>query len=124
MSAIVIQLKNELEKYKAQPKSIKSLFIGGGTPSTVEPYMYKEFFDTLRPYLKDDAEITTEANPNSASSSWLEGMKALGINRVSFGVQSFDDKKLKFLGRNHSKTQAINAVKSAYNIGIKDISLD
>jgi len=124
MSAIVIQLKNELEKYKAQPKSIKSLFIGGGTPSTVEPYMYKEFFDTLRPYLKDDAEITTEANPNSASSSWLEGMKTLGINRVSFGVQSFDDKKLKFLGRNHSKIQAINAVKSAYNIGIKDISLD
>jgi len=124
MSAIVSQLKNELEKYKPQKNSIKSLFIGGGTPSTVAPNMYKEFFAVLRPYLSEDAEITTEANPNSASLSWLEGMSDLGINRVSFGVQSFDDKKLKFLGRNHSKTQAINAVKNAYKIGIKNISLD
>ncbi len=122
MKAITLQLKNEIKKFK--PKSLKSLFIGGGTPSTIEPYMYKEFFEILNPYLEENAEITTEANPNSASIEWLKGMKNLGINRVSFGVQSFDDKKLKLLGRNHSKNQAIDAIKNAYKIGIKNISCD
>lgn len=124
MKAISIQLQYELKRFNTKEKSLKSLFIGGGTPSTVEPYMYKEFFNILKPYLKDDAEITTEANPNSASKKWLEGMKELGINRVSFGVQSFDKDKLKKLGRNHSKNQAIDAIESAHKIGIKNISCD
>jgi len=124
MKAIAVQLKYELKKFNPKLKSIKSLFIGGGTPSTIEPYMYKEFFDILNPYLTDNAEITTEANPNSASLQWLKGMKELGVNRVSFGVQSFDEKKLKKLGRNHSKEQAINVIQNAYKIGIKNISCD
>jgi len=124
MRAITLQLKNELKRFNPELKSIKSLFIGGGTPSTVRPDMYEEFFEILNPYLKDDAEITTEANPNSASVEWLQGMKKLGINRVSFGVQSFDEHKLKKLGRNHSKKQAIDAVNSAHKIGIKNISID
>jgi oxygen-independent coproporphyrinogen-3 oxidase len=124
MKAITIQLDNELKRFNPKANSIKSLFIGGGTPSTVEPYMYKDFFEILNPYLKKDAEITTEANPNSASLKWLSGMKELGVNRVSFGVQSFDENKLKKLGRNHSKTQAINAVENAHKIGIKNISID
>ncbi len=124
MRAVALQLKNELKRFDAQPNSIKSLFIGGGTPSTVEPYMYKDFFDILNPYLKDDAEITSEANPNSASKEWLKGMKDLGVNRVSFGVQSFDENKLKKLGRNHTKNQAIKAVNDAYELGIENISID
>ena len=124
MNAITIQLKNELQKYNPQHKSIKSLFIGGGTPSTVEPYMYKDFFDILNPYLTNNAEITTEANPNSSSLEWLKGMKELGVNRVSFGVQSFNEQKLKRLGRNHSKKQAIDAIKNAHEIGFKNISCD
>ena len=124
MNAITLQLNAQLNKYKPKKNSIKSLFIGGGTPSTIEPYLYKEFFEILNPYLKKNAEITTEANPNSASTSWLKGMKDLGVNRVSFGVQSFDENKLKFLGRNHNKSQAINAINNAHTIGIKNISLD
>ena len=124
MKAITQQLKNELKKFNPKLNSIKSLFIGGGTPSTVEPHMYKEFFETLKPYLKENAEITTEANPNSASLNWLNGMKKLGVNRVSFGVQSFNENKLKKLGRNHSKKQAVDAVNSAYKLGIKNISID
>ena len=124
MKAITQQLKFELKRFNPELHSIKSLFIGGGTPSTVEPYMYKEFFEILKPYLKKNAEITTEANPNSASLEWLAGMKELGVNRVSFGVQSFDKHKLKKLGRNHSKVQAIEAVNSAYKLGIKNISID
>ena len=124
MEAIIKQLKLELSIFKPEKNSIKSLFIGGGTPSTVDPKMYSAFFEILRPYLKEDAEITTEANPNSASFDWLEEMKKLGVNRISFGVQSFNEEKLKFLGRNHNQKSAIRAVKNAKKVGFKNISID
>ncbi len=124
MQSIVKQLRSELSIFEPAKNSIKSLFIGGGTPSTIESKLYESFFDTIRPYLQKDAEITTEANPNSASLAWLEGMKKLGVNRISFGVQSFDDEKLKFLGRNHDKKSAIKAIENAYKSGFKNISLD
>ncbi len=124
MQACVKQLIYELSIFKPKPNSIKSLFIGGGTPSTVNPELYFEFFKIILPYLKKDAEITSEANPNSATKKWLSGMKKLGINRISFGVQSFNEKKLKFLGRNHSKPQAIKAINHANEVGFTNISLD
>jgi len=111
MEALSIQFEYELNRFQAVPKSVTSVFIGGGTPSTIEPELYEKIFSLLRPYLKDNAEITTEANPNSASTTWLKGMKKLGCTRVSFGVQSFNDTKLKFLGREHNSTQAYEAVK-------------
>ena len=124
MDALYLQLKHELKRFKAKDKSISSIFIGGGTPSTVEPELYTKIFKLLQPYLLDNIEITTEANPNSASSTWLKGMKALGCNRVSFGVQSFNDTKLKFLGREHNATEAYEAVNTAKRIGFEHISLD
>ena len=124
MQSLLEQLKFELKRFDAKAKSIETLFIGGGTPSTVSPELYKPIFKLLYPYLIDNAEITTEANPNSATLAWLEGMKNLGVNRISFGVQSFDDKKLKFLNRAHNSQDAIRAINDAYHIGIKNISLD
>lgn len=124
MQACVKQLIYELSIFKPKPNSIKSFFIGGGTPSTVNPELYLEFFKIILPYLKKDAEITSEANPNSATKKWLSGIKKLGVNRISFGVQSFSEKKLKFLGRNHSKLQAIKAINYANEVGFKNISLD
>jgi len=124
MNAILIQLNSELKRFQVTPNSIETLFIGGGTPSTIKPELYIPFFKLLKPYLKDDAEITTEANPNSATSIWLKGMKELGVNRVSFGVQSFNDRKLKMLGRNHTPLMATEAVKNAKNAGFENISLD
>ncbi len=124
MDSLYLQLEHELKRFNAKEKSISSLFIGGGTPSTVEPELYKKIFSLLDFYLEDNAEITTEANPNSASTLWLKGMKKLGCTRVSFGVQSFNDTKLKFLGREHNSQQALQAVKSAKEIGFEHISLD
>ncbi len=124
MHSCIKQLKSELSLFKPDKNSIKSLFIGGGTPSSIKTELYIPFFDLIKPYLKDDAEITTEANPNSATPLWLEGMKKMGVNRISFGVQSFDEKKLKFLGRNHNKTQAIKAITKASEVGFENISLD
>jgi len=124
MSAILIQLTEEIKKFKVLKNSIETFFIGGGTPSTIAPELYKPFFSLLKPYLKEDAEITTEANPNSASYIWLKGMRDLGVNRISFGVQSFDENKLKMLGRNHGEKMAIEAIENAQKIGFENISLD
>lgn len=124
MKALHTQLLYELERFQASPQTIETLFIGGGTPSTIEPKLYKPIFTLLSPYLKNNAEITTEANPNSASMQWLEGMRTLGVNRISFGVQSFDNKKLKALNRAHSYTDAIDAINRAKEIGYEHISLD
>jgi oxygen-independent coproporphyrinogen-3 oxidase len=124
MKALHEQLSFELTRFNTQENSIQTLFIGGGTPSTVAPELYAPLFELLEPYLEKNAEITTEANPNSATKEWLEGMKALGVNRVSFGVQSFDIEKLKGLNRAHTPQQAKEAVLTAKALGFEHLSLD
>ena len=124
MKALYKQLAFELKRFGAQKNSIETLFIGGGTPSTVDPKLYTPIFELLKPYLQENAEITTEANPNSASKEWLKGMKALDINRVSFGVQSFDEDKLKNLNRAHTPSQAKEAIETAKALGFEHLSLD
>jgi len=124
MDALKIQLESELKRFKVTLNDIESVFIGGGTPSTISPKLYEPIFTIIKPYLSKDAEVTCEANPNSATVDWLKGMYSLGVNRISFGVQSFNEEKLKLLNRAHSAKQAINAIKNASNIGYKNISLD
>lgn len=124
MKALEVQLHHEIQRFRVKSKSIESVFIGGGTPSTVEPTYYENIFSIIKPYLKDSIEITSEANPNSATKEWLKGMKQLGVNRISFGVQSFDHEKLKILNRAHSPQNALEAIQNAKNIGYENISLD
>jgi len=124
MEALELQLKHELQRFSATDSCIESVFIGGGTPSTVEPRLYENIFTMLEPYLAKDIEITSEANPNSATKEWLQGMQILGVNRISFGVQSFNETKLKVLNRAHSPKNAIDAIKNAKKIGFKNLSLD
>ncbi len=125
MSALSTQLAYELERFNVSKTDlIETVFIGGGTPSTVDPMLYTKIFNTIRPFLAPDAEITSEANPNSATFEWLEGMHAHGVNRISFGVQSFDDAKLKTLGRAHNTAHALEAIKNAHKIGFDHLSLD
>jgi len=124
MKALHRQLSFELERFSVSEQSIETVFIGGGTPSTVAPELYAPLFRLITPYLQENAEITTEANPNSATEAWLQGMKALGVNRVSFGVQSFDPDKLKALNRAHSPEQAKEAILTADRLGFAHLSLD
>ncbi len=124
MEAVTRQLRYDLEKYDIKKGELATLFIGGGTPSTIEPALYEPFFEVVEGYLREDAEITSEANPNSATKRWLEGMKELGVNRISFGVQSFFDDKLRLLGRAHRAIEAIKAVEIAKECGFKHISID
>ncbi len=124
MKALYRQLEFELQQFDVKPHTIETLFIGGGTPSTISPKLYKPIFELLNKYFTKDIEITTEANPNSATKEWLSGMRSLGVNRISFGVQSFDTHKLKALNRSHTPTQAIDAINNAWDIGFSHISLD
>jgi len=125
MKALIKQLKFELKKnIDNSDNFIETIFIGGGTPSTIKIEEYKELFKVLSPYITDTKEITIEANPNSASKQWLEGIFDLGINRISFGVQSFNDEKLKFLNRSHNSNMAISAIQNASCIGFNHINCD
>ena len=122
VDALIQQFKFEIQRFKISKFS--TIFIGGGTPSTLSTKNLEKLFSVLAPYITNQTEITTEANPNSASEDWLKTAKKVGINRVSFGVQSFDSHKLKFLGRNHSKDMAIKSVQNAFKIGFKNINID
>ena len=125
MQQLLVQLSFEMKRFNVSvTNKIETVFIGGGTPSTIDATLYKPLFEMIQPYLETDAEITIEANPNSASKEWLNGIFSLGVNRVSFGVQSFNEQKLKLLNRAHNKIQAIEAVKNAQKVGFKNISLD
>lgn len=122
LEALKKQLKYELQKYTPE---IETVFIGGGTPSTIDGTEYEEIFQIITPYFKDpNIEITIEANPNSATDVWLKTIYNIGINRISFGVQSFNDEKLKFLGRNHNKDQALKAINNARDAGFVHINSD
>jgi putative oxygen-independent coproporphyrinogen III oxidase len=107
-------------------RSVISIFFGGGTPSLFAPELIARLLDGVRERLPlaADAEITLETNPGTVEHGRFDGYLAAGVNRISFGVQSFDDDKLKRLGRIHSATEAEAAVKSAQDAGYTNINLD
>lgn len=116
----------ELEQYKSDNIYIKTVFIGGGTPSLV-PH---EFIGNVLKYIFDNfevdgnAEITIECNPCSADTDKLCAYKKYGINRISIGVQSFDDSVLRTLGRLHNAFVAEQCIKNAKSAGFENISVD
>ena len=122
IDALLHQLDFEIDRF--QITQLQSIYIGGGTPSTLSIKNIEKLFLQLTKYITPKTEITIEANPNSANRHWLSAIYQLGINRISLGVQSFNDRKLKFLGRNHSKNQAIQAVENSYSVGFKNINID
>ena len=107
-------------------RPIVSVFFGGGTPSLFAPELVDRFLDGARARLPfaDNAEITLETNPGTVEHGRFDGYLAAGVNRLSFGIQSFDDDKLRRLGRIHSAAEAEAAVKSAQDAGYANINLD
>ncbi|OPF93212.1 radical SAM family heme chaperone HemW [Rhodopseudomonas palustris] len=102
------------------PRQVSSIFLGGGTPSLMQPSTVAAILDAIARHwqVEPGAEVTLEANPTSVEATRFRGYRAAGVNRVSLGVQALDDASLKALGRLHSAEEALNAVaiaKSAFD---------
>jgi oxygen-independent coproporphyrinogen-3 oxidase len=100
------------------PRSVTSIFIGGGTPSLMKPETVGAVLDAVAANwtVPDDIEVTLEANPSSVEAERFRGYRAAGVNRVSLGVQALDDRDLKFLGRLHNVDEALHAIGLARDI--------
>jgi oxygen-independent coproporphyrinogen-3 oxidase len=114
----------EADRKLRETDRFDSLYIGGGDPSVFAAASFEPFFKKVSPYLREGAEITIEANPSSLTLDWAKTMRLYGVNRISVGVQSFDDCKLKFLGRAHDAAQAKAALANANAAGFEQISVD
>jgi oxygen-independent coproporphyrinogen-3 oxidase len=120
----VTALINEIQNYEGQ--RIKTIYLGGGTPSLLDEGQLECLMDAIRKkfLFHQDIEITIEANPESISRSKAQFLKAQGFNRVSLGVQSLNDRYLKFLGRRHDARMACDAYRTLRDAGLVNINLD
>jgi oxygen-independent coproporphyrinogen-3 oxidase len=107
-------------------RAADTIFFGGGTPSLLDPPEVARLIRACRESyaLAPDAEITLETNPETATPARLAAFRDAGVNRLSFGVQSFDDEELKRLGRIHSSARAVEAVRAAQATGFESVSFD
>ncbi|MEP4486326.1 MAG: radical SAM family heme chaperone HemW [Halioglobus sp.] len=124
IEALLADLQRELAGVQGRP--LRSVFIGGGTPSLFSPRAIARLMDGVRSHLAlhESFEATMEANPGSSEAERFAGFFAAGINRLSLGVQSFDDELLQRLGRIHDSEQAHHAVKIARAAGFENINID
>jgi oxygen-independent coproporphyrinogen III oxidase len=106
--------------------SVRTIFFGGGTPSLFAPESIGKILEAASRCfgIERDAEITLEANPGTVDSAKLAGMRAAGVNRLSFGAQSFKDETLKFLGRIHNADETRAAARAAHRAGFTRLNLD
>ena len=115
-----ILIKEIKHFYKQEP--LKTLYFGGGTPSIMNLDDIKRIVECFN--LKSNTEITIEVNPETVDLTYLQKLRQIGFNRISIGIQSFDNKILKYIGRIHSANRAIKTVKEARAAGFKNISTD
>jgi oxygen-independent coproporphyrinogen-3 oxidase len=119
-------LGKEIEFYRKDFHSFDTIYIGGGTPSLLTVEQLTGIFSAIHKTYKiaANAEITLEANPGDISLEYLKMLKSIGINRLNIGIQSFNDKLLKFLGRRHSAKVAIAAINAARQADFDNLGID
>lgn len=122
----VSALCREIERAGDHAAPIETVFFGGGTPTQLPAADLVRILDTVRAHfaLNADAEISVEANPSDADETYLRTLRAAGFNRISFGVQTFDDRLLRTIDRLHSAQDARNAIQRARAAGFANLSLD
>jgi putative oxygen-independent coproporphyrinogen III oxidase len=121
--------KEYLSSYSTDSKAantiIRTIYIGGGTPSQLSRYSLEKLFHAIDTYLEcSPEEVTMEVNPDDVTNDLAETISALHINRVSMGAQTFDDNRLKFLNRRHKSFQVERAIDILHEHGVGNISID
>lgn len=128
MDSFVQALQKEIINRKSELENdvINTIYFGGGTPSRLQPTHFNLIFDKIfgNYTVASDAEITIEANPDDLSNDYVDILSELPFNRISIGIQSFNDNELKFLSRRHDAKTAIDAVKYCQTKGFDNISID
>lgn len=116
----------ELRKSYLDHEKIQTIYFGGGTPSMLAIKDIDKIIAALHKNftIEKHHEITLEANPDDLSTNYIKGLKSIGVNRLSIGVQSFNTDDLKLTRRRHTAKQAVESIQNAQNQGFKNISLD
>lgn len=111
---------------EGEGRSVSSIFIGGGTPSVLDERFLGDILREIRNRfkMKEDAEITIEVNPGTANIGKLQAYREMGINRLSIGLQSPEDRELKILGRIHNYGQFLETYQEARTVGFDNINID
>lgn len=124
IKSLIADLQQDLDAFGKQ--KIHTIFIGGGTPSLLHANFYANLFEEISKLcdLDKNVEITLEANPGTVEHGLFSDYRAIGINRLSLGIQSFNSEYLKKLGRVHDSSQAKNAIYLARKAGFTNINLD
>ena len=116
----------ELQKDYLANKNLDSIYLGGGTPSILTANELTQIFEQIHRFfsLSPTAEITLEANPDDLSLEKLALFRSLGINRLSIGIQSFNENFLRFMNRSHNAQEALECIKNAHKTGFEALSID
>ncbi|TYR82354.1 oxygen-independent coproporphyrinogen III oxidase [Priestia megaterium] len=118
------EMKRTVEIYPTE--NLKTIFVGGGTPTALDEQQLAYFLESIRLYLpfESSGEFTFEANPNELTKEKVKILHEYGVNRLSIGVQTFNEELLHKIGRVHTSRQAFESVEAARQVGISNISLD
>lgn len=116
-------LKEEIKMYNIH-QNLETIYIGGGTPTCLDDDLFEDLLKMVLPYTNNVVEYTVEANPESLSEIKLQLMRKYGVNRLSIGVETTDDKILSSLHRHHKFSDVETAIKLARNYGFSNINLD
>jgi oxygen-independent coproporphyrinogen-3 oxidase len=125
-TSLIAELDTWARDARLAGRPVSSIFFGGGTPSLLSSSSLRSVIDRARSLfgVAPGAEVTLEANPSSPSADLYKGFLDAGINRLSFGVQSFNDRHLSLLGRDHTPSEAQEAVRLAHVAGFENVSID
>jgi oxygen-independent coproporphyrinogen III oxidase len=126
VQALLTEIGNADVSQRAEMRQVDTLYFGGGTPTTLSIEQFDRILTRCRTQfdLAPDTEITAEANPGSISLEYLKDLRTLGVNRLSFGVQSFADGELQMIGRIHDAPAAREAIHLARQASFNNVSLD
>jgi len=107
-------------------EEVETIYFGGGTPSLLSAGEAESIINAIRSSYRvtDDPEITLEVNPDDVFEGYFGSLKKAGVNRISLGVQSWDDNRLRFLGRRHDAAQSAQALELSFREGIDNVSVD